>query len=170
MHPNDYAKLPTAIYQKKDKDRIKKGDHPVQYLIATQPNAFMTAFMFDKMMVQHAMLRGNGYAEIERDPYTSQPAALQLIDQDKTPVEVIKFKGKLYYKFDGRTVEAVNMLHLPGFSFNGITGISVLSYAAASLGIALSSQEFGTDYYNNKGIGRGVVTASQPMTADAKIR
>ncbi|MFD0762990.1 phage portal protein [Lutibacter aestuarii] len=167
---NDFAKLPKAVFQKQDKNRIKKTDHPVQYLIGTKPNQYMTAIMFHKTILQHALLKGNGYAEIIRNNYTSQPSAIQLIDQDKTPVEVVKFNDKLFYKFNNKVVPADNMLHLPGFSFNGITGISVITHAAQSLGIALSSQEFGTEYYVNKGIGMGVVTAAQPMDPDAKIR
>lgn len=165
---NDFAKLPKAVFQKVAEKRNKLGNHPVNYLISTRPNQYMTSFMFDKMMLQHALLKGNAYALIERNNYTAQPIALQLINQDKTPVEVVNYKNKLYYKFAGKSVPAEDMLHIPGFSFNGITGVSVLTHAAASIGIALSSQEFGTDYYNSKGIGTAVITTSTSMKPDVK--
>ena len=167
---NDFAKLPKAVYQKKGSDRLKMSYHPVQYLISTKPNQYMTSFMFDKMMLQHAILKGNGYAYIERDNYTSQPNAFQLINQDKTPVTVIEHNDKLFYQFNGRTIAADDMIHVPGFSFNGITGISVITAAANSLGVALSSQEFGTDYYKAKGVGTGIVTTPKTLDADAKRR
>lgn len=167
---NDFAKLPKAVFQKIEGDRNKIGDHPVNYLISTRPNQYMTPFMFNKMRLQQAILKGNSYAVIERNPNTSTPIALQLIDQEKTPVTVLKHNSKLFYKFGGRIIPADDMLHVPGFSFNGITGIGIVSYAAKSLGVSLSSQEFAEDYYNKKGIGYGVVTSATEMDSDAKIR
>lgn len=167
---NDYAKLPKAVFKKSDSGREKQNKHPLHYLIATRPNASMSAFMFDKMLVQYAILKGNGYAEIIRNPNTARPIAFDLIDQEQTPVDVIKYKGLLYYKFGDKTVEAANMIHIPGFSFNGITGVSVITHAANSLGIDLSSQEFASEYYKQKGMGTGVVTVTTEMDNDAKIR
>jgi len=125
--------------------------------------------MFDKMMIQYAILRGNAYAEIIRNS-AGNTVSINLIDQNTTPVEVVKYNNKLWYKFDGRIVAAADMIHVPGFSFNGITGVSVVTHAANSLGINLSSQEYATDYYNEKGIGTGVVTTTTKMDNDAKLR
>lgn len=167
---NDYAKLPKAVFQKTNTDRIKQNNHPLQYLISTRPNQYMTSFMFDKMIITHAILKGNGYAIIERHPNTAAPVALQLINQDQTPVSVIKYDNGLFYKIGDTLIAAEDIYHIPGFSLNGITGISVISYAAISLGTALSSQEFGSDYYKAKGVGTAVVTSSKSIDADGKIR
>ena len=166
---NDYAKLPKSVYQKTDAGRFKKSAHPVNYLISKRPNSFMTAFMFDKMMLQYAVLKGNAYAQIIRGN-TGTPVSLKLIDQDQHPVEVVEYNAKLFYKVDSNIIAAEDMLHIPGFSFNGITGVSVITHAANSLGVNLSSKEFATDYYNEKGIGTGVVTSSTKMDNDAKLR
>ena len=167
---NDVAKLPKHVLQKVDNNRIKQNTHPVKKLIALKPNNYMTAFNFHKVLVQDAILKGNGYALIARDAYTAQPIALHLINQDKTPVTVITHNQKLYYQFSGKTYPSDDIIHVPGFSFNGITGVSVITHAANSLGINLSSQEFGTDYYNAKGVGTGIVTTPKVMDADAKRR
>ena len=47
--------------------------------------------------------------------------------------------------------------------FRSITGVGIVTYAANSIGIDLSAREFATDYYNEKGIGYGVVTSSTTM-------
>ncbi len=167
---NDFAKLPKAIYRKTDKGREKQTSHPVNYLLSTKPNQYMTAFMFDKTMILNAIFKGNGYAEIIRNQTTGAPISFELIDQDKHFVQVLMHNGKLFYKFANKIVESENMLHIPGFSTNGITGISVITYAANSIGIDLSAKEFATDYYNEKGIGYGVVTSSTAMKPDAKNR
>lgn len=166
---NDFAKLPKAVYKKIDGGREKQAGHPVNYLISKRPNSFMTAFMHDKMLILHAIFKGNGYSEIIRNE-NATPIAFQLIDQDQHPVQVVSHQGKLFYKFNNRIISGEDMIHIPGFSFNGITGVSVITYAANSIGINLSSQEFAGDYYNSKGIGLGVITTTKEMNPDAKIR
>jgi len=166
---NDYAKLPKAVFRKTDNGRFKQSSHPVNYLISKRPNNLMTAFNFDKMMLQYAVLKGNAYAQIVRNN-TGTPVSLQLINQDQHPVEVVEYNAKLFYKVDGTVIAAEDMLHIPGFSFNGITGVSVITHAANSLGINLSAKEFAIDYYDQKGVGTGVVTAATKMDNDAKTR
>lgn len=167
---NDYAKMPKAVFQNLNGNREKRRNHPIQKLISKRPNAFMSAFMLDKMVFQYALLRGNGYLEIVRNNYSGGPESLELIDQDKTPVKVVKSGGKLFYHFDGRIVSAENMIHVPGFSFNGITGIGIVQFACNSLGVGLSTAEFAADYYKSKGQGTVIVTAAEKMDDEAKIR
>ncbi|MFD1292641.1 phage portal protein [Lutibacter holmesii] len=167
---NDFAKLPKQVFQKTQDGRVKIDNHPVQYLLSKRPNQYMGAFMFNKIMLQYAILKGNAFALIERNNYTSAPTAIQLVDQDQTPVQVLKNNNKLYYLIDGVTYNAEDVIHVPGFSFNGITGISVIQHAANSLGVSLSSAEFSAEWYNSKGIGTGIVTTTKEMTPDAKTR
>jgi len=166
---NDYAKLPKGVFKKTDAGR-EKISHNIQYLISKRPNQYMNAYMFNKLMLLNAILKGNGYAYIERNAYTSKPTAIQLIDQDQTPVEVLKHNSKLYYRYGGNTIASEDIIHVPGFSFNGITGISIIHHAAKSLGVSLSTQEYSEDYYNTKGVGTAVVTTPKEMDPEAKKR
>lgn len=168
---NDIAKLPKGVYKKDGPNSIKLSEHSLQYVMAKRPNQYMTSFSFHHVLTVDAILKGNGFAEIIRDNYTGNITAMQLIDQNKTPVTIKKFENKLWYHFDKRVVAAENIFHIPGFSFNGISGMSVIQMAAKSLGVALESQEFAIEYYKNKGIGLGVVTTSKPIPDnDAKLR
>ncbi|CAL2106352.1 Phage portal protein [Tenacibaculum sp. 190524A02b] len=166
---NDFAKLPKSLYQKIEGDRKKKPDHSINYILSRRPNKLMTSFMFDKMMIQYAILKGNAYAIIERD-YKEKVVALHLVEQDKTSVTVWKKNKKLYYEIDGEMYSSDDVIHVPGFSFDGITGIGVVSFAAKSLGVNLKSQNFADEYYDSKGEGIAVVTSSKSMDSDAKIR
>lgn len=169
---NDFAKLPKSVYQKSTdgKSRSELSAHPVKYLINKKPNQYMVSFNFDSILIKSAILKGNGYAYIERNKNTAQPIALQYVDQDTTPVTVFKYKNQLWYKFDGNTIPASDMIHVPGFSFNGITGISVIQHAARSLGVGISAETFSSEYYDGKGVGTGVLTTTKSMTDDAKTR
>jgi HK97 family phage portal protein len=168
---NDVAKLPKGVYQKSPDGKTRQQiQHPVKHLIAKQPNQYMNAFQFDFITTLDAIMRGNGYAIIERNKITAQPMALQYVDQDQQKVEVYKYNNKLYYKIDKEVYDADDILHFTGFSFNGITGVGVITQAAQSLGVSLSSQKFAGDYYEDKGVGTGVLTTSKQMTDDAKTR
>lgn len=169
---NDFAKLPKSVYQKSDdgKSRSELANHPVKYLINKKPNQYMVSFNFDSILIKSAILKGNAYAYIERDKNTAQPIALQYVDQDITPVSVYKYNNKLWYKFDGNTIPAADMVHVPGFSFNGITGISVIQHAARSLGVGISAETFSAEYYDGKGVGTGVLTTTKSMDDTAKTR
>ena len=168
---NDIA-LPTKSVYKKDGDnRQSLSNHPVNYLIAKRPNQYMTSFMFHKMMGQFAILKGNAYALIERNKHTAKPIAFQLITQ---PVKVVIHNAKLFYtvKYKDKSVTypSDDILHIPGFSYNGITGISVIQHAARSLGVALAAQDYSSEYYNSKGLGSGFIKSDNSLDSPAKER
>ena len=169
---NDYAKLPKNVYQKTldGKGRNALFMHPVKRIIDKEPNQYMSAFNFDVVMLMAAILKGNAYAVIERNNTSAQPVALQYVDQDAVKVEVKSYKNKLWYIIDDVTYASEDILHIPGFSYNGIVGISVIRHAAASLGVSIASQEFAHEYYDGKGVGTGVLTTTKSMTDDAKTR
>jgi HK97 family phage portal protein len=168
---NDYAKLPKHVVQKTAGNINRLSSHPVDYIINEKPNQYMNAFGFDSILMKCAILKGNGYAEKVLNPFTGKVASLQFINENTTPVTVKKFENKLFYHFDGKVLAAENILHYRSlYSDNGITGIGVVSYAAKSLGVALSSQEFAEEYYASKGIGTGIVTSSKDLDKDAKTR
>jgi HK97 family phage portal protein len=166
---NDYAKLPKYVIKKDGEDRKKETSHPVNKLVAKRPNAFMSAFNYDSIMMQCAILKGNAYSEIKRNA-SGVVVSREYINETDTPVIVKKWQGKLYYEFDGKVLEGKDIEHVIGFSENGITGVGVVTYAAKSLGVALSSQEFAEEYYASRGIGMAVVTSSKEIDSDAKKR
>jgi len=166
---NDYAKLPKFVIKKEGDARKKDTSHPLNKLIDQRPSPLMSAFNYDSIMMQCAILKGNAYSEIVRNA-AGKVISREYINEVDTPVTVKKFDGKLYYEFDNRILEAKDIEHVIGFTENGITGVGVVTYAAKSLGVALSSQEFAEEYYASRGIGMAVVTSSKEIKNEAKIR
>ena len=164
---NDIAKLPKGVFRKVNGSIEHLSDHAVDYLIDNTPNQYMNSFMFHKMMGQLAILKGNGYAEIIRHKKSAAPIALQLVTSQ---VDVVIYNEKLFYKFDGKVVPSENMIHIPGFSYNGITGVGIVTLAAQSLGFALSAQNYGSEYYSAKGVGSGVIETPKKIDPEAKKR
>ncbi|WP_281681838.1 phage portal protein [Zunongwangia profunda] len=162
---NSLAILPTSVYQKKDNKREPVTSHPAHYLLYREPNQYMTAFMFRFVMAVSLLMRGNAYAIIVRNN-GGAIVAMQYVDPDK--VTVLKNKDKLFYRIDGKTYNADEIYHVVGFSFNGITGKSILQFAADNLGVTLTTQQFASDSLSDRGIGYGVIETDNSLKPEIK--
>ena len=166
---NDLAKLPKAAYQKTDNGREKLSNHRVSYIINREPNNLMTAFMFWKMMGQAAILRGNGIARIHHHSRNGRLEELEFIHPDKLR-DIKKIKGELWYYLDGEetAIHQSEIFHIPGFSFNGVYGISIIKYACQTLNIALNAQVFTNDSFDGRGLGLGSIETEKDVHPDVK--
>lgn len=166
---NDIAKLPKSVYIKTEKGRQKDASHPVTTLINSEPSELLTAFMFWKMMTQSAILRGNGIALIHRNSVTAEISSLEFVHPDDLH-NIKKHQGKLFYFIKGfsEPFTQEDILHIPGFSFNGVTGISVIAFAAQTLGIGANIQDFTYENFDKKGIGVGAIETEKSVTWENK--
>ena len=64
---NDIAKLPKSVFVKEGNSRNKDNENPINYLLNTAPNDLMTAFDFWKILVISAIIKGDGFAKINRN-------------------------------------------------------------------------------------------------------
>jgi HK97 family phage portal protein len=163
---NDIAKLPKGIFQKVEDGR-ESVDHPIKYLINKEPNNLMTAFDFHFVMMLAAIHRGNGIAYISRNKSTAQIDALIFIHPDDVQ-NIYLSDSKLYYKTTKGLFSEEEVIHIKGFSTDGLIGKSVISYASETLGIAKSAQNFTATNYEGKGLGFGWVSSDKVFTTRAK--
>jgi HK97 family phage portal protein len=152
---NDMAKLPKFVFKKDGENREKFTEHPVNYLISQRPNDLMNSFDFWKIIEISAIIKGNGYAEIIRNAYTGVPIALDYLDY--SDVDVFLKDKKLYYKYKGRLINSADILHFKGFSFDGLMGVGIVTFAAKQLGITIDAQTYQQEVYKDRGLGYGVI-------------
>ena len=156
----DVAKLPLIVYERQQpRGKNRKPDHPVYTLLHDQPNPEMTAQSFRETLTHWAVGWGSGFAEIERD-VRGRPLALWPIHPARVEAKRDE-DGRLVFKVRQQTGAATvidddDMLHVHGLG-GGIIGYSVLQYAAESLGLSLSAQEFGSSFYGNGSTPGGVL-------------
>jgi HK97 family phage portal protein len=62
------------------------------------------------------------------------------------------------------------MLHILGFTHDGQEGISVLQYAADSLGVALSAQDYGQAFFQNSAQPSGILSHPKTLSQPAQER
>jgi hypothetical protein len=77
------ASLPCRIYKQTPTGKQEDIDAPLSHLLQFEPNEETSAYSFFETLVLHLMLRGNGYAEIQRNA-AGDPVALWNLDPRKT--------------------------------------------------------------------------------------
>jgi HK97 family phage portal protein len=167
------AGLPWRAYiRAANGDAVMQPMHPVTSVLHRWPNPEMTAFTFRETMMGWVLLWGNAYAEIERD-MAGRISALWPIAPDRVEPRRNDETGAIEYvitQYAGGPViiPAANMFHLHGLGFDGITGYSVVAYAAKSLGISLASEEFGASFFANGSTVHGVLKHPGRLSPEAK--
>lgn len=157
------AVLPLKTYLL-DEGGFKKEykTHPAYMILDLEPNEDMTRFVFFKTLMASVLLTGNGYAYIERDRNlnllqlvyipTSQVTIVYITDKNgimRKRYQVVGFK---------ELVEPKDMIHVLNFSYDGIIGVSTLTHARQTLGIATKSEEHASGFFESGGAVSGILT------------
>lgn len=147
------ASLPKHIYEK-TADGRKRVDHDYWGLLNTEPSAAWTAASFWEREIAMMLLRGDGLAEIIRaGKYSPKAVAIQPLHWENVFVSLVN--GRLLYRItglDGKSYvrDQDDILHFPGFGFNGFHGMSVIQHAARSgVGIALAADNYSSEFFAN---------------------
>ncbi len=147
--------LPWRVYEKITGGRAIRDTHPVDILLHQRPNPMMSSDTFRETLQQHALVWGNGYAEIEFDNAARPIALWPLLPNRVTPELKKDNNGRqvLVYKVQAEektvTLPAEKVFHLKGLGFDGIKGYSVIKYARESLGAARAVERYGSVFFKN---------------------
>lgn len=144
--------LPLHVYvRERDGGRRRASESPLQRLVHDRPNPYMTAQVFRETIQAHVLTWGNGYAEIERGG-AGQPRALWPLLPDRTGPHVSRDGRRLWYTTRGPdgtdvTLAAENVLHVPGFGWDGVKGYPALTYHAEALAMGLEARRYGAHFF-----------------------
>jgi HK97 family phage portal protein len=128
--------------------KSKYVKHPTYYLLNKEPNSKMSRFTFIKTLIVSVLLKGKGYAYIERDK-SGNAKSLQYLDSDLVTVVTTDKTNKLMYSITGFNylVEPINMIHILNFSYDGLNGISTLEHARLTLGLSTDSESHAAGFF-----------------------
>ncbi|RZJ33731.1 MAG: phage portal protein [Flavobacterium sp.] len=165
---NDIAKIPFRVYQELEGSRVRLKHHPADRIISLAPNLYMTSFVERKMMMVSFLLRGNALSIISTSS-SGFPETTTYVPWDDV-IDIRLVNGDLLYDIKGydRPFLSSEVLHFKNFSLNGIVGVSVITYAAMQLDLAIEVQQFSATNFANKAVSKGVVEAEKQVGADAK--
>lgn len=164
------ASLPVHVYRK-TADGRERIDHDLWWLLNEQPCAAFSAATFWEFIVSQSLLREDGIAYVVRN---RAGAATALIPWPRSLVrierEAVQRNARLRYYFTDRDggyfgAEQDDVLHFPGFGFNGVHGMSVIQWGARNgIGIAIRGDEFAGKFYGQGAQPQHAVTAPGTMT------
>lgn len=165
------SSLPLNIYRsRKDGGKDKLTKHPLQRLLHDAPNPDMTAMLFRETLQAHTLTWGNGYAEIVRNG-AGRPVELWPIDPSTIEAKRTD-AGALFYQIRNTDtkINPMNILHIPGMSFDGVVGYSIIRMAREGLGLTSASEKFGAALFGNGAIASGVLSIPGELGDEAYNR
>lgn len=126
-------------------------DDPVAMVLRRRPNAWQTPAEFRRMATAHVLMRGNAYAM--KVMAGRRLVALLPLDPDRVTVAqgddlALSYR---YRRRDGGVVKlaGADVLHLRGMSFDGIRGVTPITYARETIGLSLAMENHGGATFKN---------------------
>jgi HK97 family phage portal protein len=166
------ALLPLHTYRTSPNGKEKAANHPLYYLLHSEPNPEMTSFVFRETLMGHLLLWGNAYAQIIRNGRGTVMALYPLLP-NKMLVNRTD-QGILYYQYekDGQTyfLGSQDVLHIPGLGFDGLIGYSPIGMAKNAIGMAIATEEYGAKFFVNGANPGGVLEHPGVVKDPARVR
>jgi HK97 family phage portal protein len=178
----DTARVPLELYRVSPRGKVLATDHPAYSLLRWRPNERQNADGWRLAMMGQALLRGNAFSYIERNP-AGQPVALWPLDTaacqlrllrlapdaqaatGKTDLLVLDYQsqeqGTLRWSYD-------DILHVHGMGFDGIQGYDLLSVMGGTIGYGMAAQEYGARYFGQSSVPLGVLQTDGTLDEDAR--
>jgi len=154
------AQLPIGLYRRVDRSRERVRDDLAR-LLTRKPNGWQSAFEFKELLTMCAANRGNGFAEFVPDPAFGPLGRLEPIVPEYVTTEQLTSKRLRYIIRDPnrgeRTLTQDEVFHLRGPSMNGITGMSIISYAREGIGLSITSERFAARQFSRRPMHAGVL-------------
>ena len=172
------ASMPLSIIAREHYEGDKEDDHYINNLLTVRPNPIHTPYSLVEWTMWRVLIKGNGYWLIDRDEENlNKIDAFWPIEPDAIKVYLDDDGKKCYeytYKVSDTRTETViydnsEIIHIPGFMYDGLKGYSLLDFARESVGTGLAVDEFGAKFFSGDWVATGVITHPQRLKKDAKI-
>lgn len=165
------AQLPLEPYRiDSDGCKIKFTSHPTYNLLNREPNKNMSKFTFLKTMVVSMLLTGNAYALIDRDEKGNAKALYYIPTELVTILKPQNITDTISYSITGMksVVEDCNMIHILNFTSDGYEGVSTLTYARKTLGLAMDAEANAEGFFKGGANVAGILKSNAPLTTKQK--
>lgn len=168
------ALFPVDVMERRGNQRLPVSDHPAQAVLNAASNDDMSASSMIATLQMHQELWGNAYSEVERTR-RGEPVAMWPLLPDRTHPHVqvtnqqarqVRYRSQI----DGRQIEIApqNVVHVFGYSFDGLCGISPIQTHRNAVGLMLALEEFGSTFFQNDAKSGGVLMHPGKLSVEAK--
>jgi HK97 family phage portal protein len=153
------ASLGLQLYVTDGRRRDMVSDHPAMDVTTYRPNSYETAFYFWETIIAQAVMKGAGYAIIQRGP-GGVPLAMECVDTDQVERRIVE--GRVLFKLnDGKVVAQEDMLEICNMYRK-----SPIQLHRENLGLTQAAQDYGSEYFGNGGQMTGVLSSDQPLKSE----
>lgn len=139
------------------------------------PHRDMTPFELWELVSAHALLWGNAYLWLVRDELGRLAYFEGLHPSRVRPGRTSS--GVKVYSIDGGRLDATDirmeggrlvgeMLHIPGFSVDGVLGLSPVEMARQGIGLALAAEQYGAKLFGSGSLAAGVLETDKVLTRE----
>ncbi|MEZ2293086.1 phage portal protein [Variovorax sp. RCC_210] len=167
------ASLPIETYQRVEGERERVENAPLWWLLNEQPTPRFTAASHWEHTLASMLLRESGFTYIRRNRMGEIKEFVPLPWDGVSPRRVTTADSdRLEYSInDVRTwgCDQDDMLHFPGFGFNGLRGMSVIQWAARNAaGTAMAMDEYSGRFFAGGAHPSIVLSTDKQMTDKLK--
>lgn len=172
---SNVARFPIVILDD-DKNAVK-NIKSVDYLLNKHPNDMLSAYHWRFLMTVNAILTGDGFSRIIRDPHTKAPLEIQYFPPSQTYIDDsdvtnIKYEfTPINQKGGGQTivVPAEDVIHFMFFTYNGIHGRSPLLSLADEIGLQDDGIKTLRRFFKS-GLKGGLLKAKGKLSPEARLK
>ncbi len=150
----DSAGLPLVLYGRRGRNRYRAYDHPYYSLMHDAPNEEQTAMNFRELIGGHLIGWGNFFGQFVPDGSGLVKSIWPLHPGRMTVARVNGEKLYEYRTLDGKPkiFKRDEILHIPGFGFDGLIGYSRIALAKNAIGASMSAEKFGSKLFGNDAV------------------
>ena len=146
------ASMPLHVFKRSDDgEKERQRTHIIEKLFNLTPNGYQTSFDFKVALMRSVLLTGNGYAEIIYDNAGRIQKLIPLHPNEVTVKKLENYRLGYQATTNGkiRALQQEEILHIRVNSDDGIIGKSPITVCRESLGLELSAQEHGANFFKN---------------------
>ncbi len=155
------AGLPLKTYRREGDTKVRVKS------FLDQPHPDMTQYEWVETLLAQELLWGNGYL-FHIYGGAGQVIGLAPIHPSVVVTRLDPIMGKIFKvrQADGsvREYTSVDITHIPGLGYDGVAGLSPISVARNSLGVAMAGERAAAKLYRNGLMLGGVITSKETLT------
>lgn len=172
-----FAMTPVHYYERAPGGRLNRDALVEAQLFRANPNSHQTPFAFLELMLGDMLLSGNFYAYVSRNPRGEpvaltrlKPGTVRIADYFDREIGTILFYDATLPDGSSGRFAARDVLHIPGFTRDGLNGLDPVKYAREALGASIATSNHAASFWGKGGRPSTVLQSKNKISPDDKRR
>lgn len=145
-----FLTLPPQVLRYTEAGKFEVPGHQAGRVLRKRPNAYQKPYQFKALLMHHALLAGNAFAEVKQglegvELWPLAPASVEgpdLLPNGRRRYKVTRAGGGSDFLLDDTEI-----LHVTGLWTDGLRGRSIVERAREALGLALAADSYGAKLF-----------------------